>query len=354
MAFHDAALFPPRISYGSVGGPGHATINKRSPGGRRHAVKRGGVRPLRSYTVQWRQPRSNAADVLRFVLAREGSAYGFRFWDWTDFSTNTNPITEVIDGEGGERQTIGTGDGSTVRFPLVRTYQDSGAEVVRRIEKPMRLSEAHAIGGEHDEIGFLSGATASTIHRVWVDDVAQTLDVDVSIDYATGELVFATAPDAAAVIEWGGYYVVPVVFSEETDRMLGMIAPQNAWREFEEITLHETQQDSTLVALERDPGGARYITLGAAATQVIFEFVNGAMQRIDGDACAVDPDLILPAPAAWMLGGPLFRITNAGSLRNIEVKWHDTTSLLTLAPGYTAEFYLAPNAAGDGYDWIVA
>ena len=354
MAFHDAALFSPAISLGSSGGPGHATIVKRAPGGRRHAVKRGGVAPLRSYAVQWRRPRDKASDVLRFVLAREGSAHGFRFWDWSDFSTNANPITQVQTGEGSERQTIGTGDGSTVRFPLSRTYTDSGVEVVRRIEKPMRLSEAQAIGGEARELSFLRQVTSSTIHRVWVDDVAQTLDADVSVDYATGELVFNVAPDASAVIEWAGYYVVPVCFDEEVDRRLSQVASAQAWREFEELTLHETPQDFAAIALERDPGGARYLTLGASATQTIFEFVNGAVQRINGDACAVDPWVVLPSPADWMLGGPLFRLCNPGSVRNLLVRWHDTSALLTIAPNYSAEFYLSPNAAGDGYDWIAA
>src|ERR1700749_4980591 len=99
--------FPADISYGSSGGPEYKTDILTKQNGEEER------------NVSWEQARArfNVAHgvktkaqldlLIAFFRARKGRAYGFRFKDWTDYQGS---------------ETLGTGDGMTTQFQLIKTY----------------------------------------------------------------------------------------------------------------------------------------------------------------------------------------------------------------------------------------
>jgi uncharacterized protein (TIGR02217 family) len=110
--------------------------------------------------------------LLAFYRARMGPARGFRFRDPFDWS---------LDGD----QLLGTGDGATARFALVKMYGD----VARRITRPVAGSVRAAVNG--------------------VETSGFALEEG-------GWIAFDAAPAAGAVITAGFLFDVPVRFADDT------------------------------------------------------------------------------------------------------------------------------------------
>ncbi len=177
MAFVDVQ-FPPDISYGSSGGPEYATDIVASQSG------------YEQRNVNWEQARArfNVAHgvktkaqldtLVAFFRARKGRAYGFRFKDWTDYQAS--------------QVSIGTGDGTTTQFQLVKSYSSGAVTETRIIRKPV------------------SGTV-----QVYKDSVLQSSGV--SVDSTTGVVTFAVAPTTGVVITASLEFDVPVRF--DTDRL---------------------------------------------------------------------------------------------------------------------------------------
>ncbi|MFN2310113.1 MAG: DUF2460 domain-containing protein [Gammaproteobacteria bacterium] len=173
--FHDVQ-FPATIAYGASGGPRFLTAITSTQSGREQRV------------VQWQRSRGewnvstgirSRADVaafLAFFYARRGRAHGFRFRDWTDFRA--------------KGQLLGTGDGERTAFQLVRRYDSGGVIHERRITRP--------------------DAGTVTVYR---DDLEVTSGV--SVDHATGLVVFSTAPDAGTEITADYEFDVPARFDTD-------------------------------------------------------------------------------------------------------------------------------------------
>ncbi|WP_312402552.1 DUF2460 domain-containing protein [Rhizobium sp.] len=128
--FHDVR-FPLRVALGASGGPvrrtdivnlsnGREQRNQRWRDSRRSYDAGSGIRSL-----------ADLYAVLEFFEARRGQLYGFRFRDPVDWAScppgGTVAATDQI---------IGTGDGMTAAFQLVKAYQDAGGGWTRRIVKP--------------------------------------------------------------------------------------------------------------------------------------------------------------------------------------------------------------------------
>lgn len=150
-AFHEIRL-PEDISYGAQGGPSYDVDIVTSKGKREQRNLNSqeglclynvgyGVRSLAQYTA-----------LLSFFRARKGKTYGFRYKDWLDY-TATN-------------QTIGSADGSTNIYQLIKTYEDAYGTDTREIKKPV------------------SGTL-----KVYVDGNVVT---DYVCDYTTGIITFAS------------------------------------------------------------------------------------------------------------------------------------------------------------------
>lgn len=190
MAFHEVR-FPTGIALGASGGPerrteivelasGHEERNSPWADSRRRFDAGYGVRT-----------RDDLHAVIAFFEARHGRLHGFRFRDHADFRSCAPLQTPApLD------QVLGTGDGATDIFQLVKTYQSGPAGWTRTITKPV----------------------AGTV-RVAVAGVEKTEGTDFTVDVTTGlvTFVFGQIPPAGAEVTAGFEFDVPVRF--DTDHL---------------------------------------------------------------------------------------------------------------------------------------
>jgi len=125
--------------------------------------------------------------VVAFFEARNGRLYGFRWKDWGDYKSclpsGTPSATD---------QTIGTGDGTTGAFQLVKAYSSGAQTWTRSITKPVAGTVTLALDGVMQNTGW-------------------------SVDTTTGLVTFTTAPASGATITAGFEFDVPVRF--DTDQL---------------------------------------------------------------------------------------------------------------------------------------
>ncbi|MBT0667770.1 DUF2460 domain-containing protein [Novosphingobium profundi] len=122
--------------------------------------------------------------LIAFFRARRGPARGFRLRDPSDFSSAG--MTEV---PGAMDQVLGTGDGVTAAFPLVKRYGEGEAVQVRRVTRPEADSLLVSIDGELQLGNWTLGDA--------------------------GIVTFETAPHAGADVRAGFLFDVPVRFAED-------------------------------------------------------------------------------------------------------------------------------------------
>ena len=198
--FHEVR-FPLRIALGTSGGPvrrtdivslsnGRENRNRRWHDARRHYDAGSGVRSI-----------DDLYAVLSFFEARAGQLHGFRFRDPLDFKSR-GPNEAVSAGD----QRIGTGDGATTTFQLVKTYGDAGGSTQRTIAKPVPESVVVSVAG------------VPVPADAW------------SVDPATGIVTFSAGavPGSGAAVTAGFEFDVPVRF--DTDRIDTDLAQFNAGR----------------------------------------------------------------------------------------------------------------------------
>lgn len=177
MAFVEVQ-FPADIAYGSSGGPEYATDIVASQSG------------YEQRNVNWEQARAryNVAHgvktkaqldaLIAFFRARKGRAHGFRFKDWTDYQATT--------------EALGTGDGVTTQFQLVKRYVSGAVTELRTITKPV------------------SGTV-----QIYKNAVLQSSGV--SVNTTTGIVTFTVAPTIGQAITATYQFDVPVRF--DTDKL---------------------------------------------------------------------------------------------------------------------------------------
>lgn len=119
--------------------------------------------------------------LIRFFRARRGAAKAFRFRDPTDNSSNTMTATPTPNDV-----RIGTGDGKTARFALIKSYGEGADAEVRRITRPVAASLLVAVNGSPRPSG-------------WVLETG-------------GWIRFAAAPPNGAIVTAGFIFDVPVRF----------------------------------------------------------------------------------------------------------------------------------------------
>ncbi len=187
--FHEVR-FPLRLALGTSGGPvrrtdivslsnGRENRNRRWRDARRHYDAGSGIKSV-----------DDLYAVLSFFEARAGQLYGFRFRDPIDWKSCA-PQASVSAND----QVIGTGDGATADFPLIKTYADTGGATMRPIEKPVAGSVVVSVGG------------------------VAALPADFTVNAETGMVTFVPGkiPAVGAAITAGYEFDVPVRF--DTDRI---------------------------------------------------------------------------------------------------------------------------------------
>ena len=185
--FHEVR-FPLRLALGTSGGPvrrtdivslsnGRESRNRRWRDARRHYDAGSGIKSI-----------GDLYAVLEFFEARAGQLCGFRFRDPLDFkSCAPGEMVSAND------QSIGTGDGVTAAFQLVKTYGDAGGATVREIAKPV------------------SGTVVVSVAGVLVPPA------DFILDAAAGRITFlpSNIPVNGAAVRAGFEFDVPVRFDAD-------------------------------------------------------------------------------------------------------------------------------------------
>jgi uncharacterized protein (TIGR02217 family) len=184
--FHDV-LFPLDVALKSVGGPerrteivtfgsGREQRNARWADSRRRYDAGYGIKTLEALQA-----------VVAFFEERRGQLIGFRWRDRLDHASAApgQPPSPLDQG-------IGTGDGTTATYQLVKTYGTGFAPYTRAITKPVAGTVRIAVGG----VEITSG---------------------VSVDTTTGLVTFAPGhlPPPGAAVTAGYQFDVPVRFDTD-------------------------------------------------------------------------------------------------------------------------------------------
>ena len=188
--FHDIR-FPTAISRASHGGPERRTdVVALGSGAEERNARWADSR--RSYNAGYGvKSLDDLHAVVAFFEERRGRLHGFRWRDPLDWkSCPPQSAPSALD------QAIGTGDGTTAAFQLVKTYGSSIAPWTRAIRKPVAGSVLIAVAG-----------------------AAQVAGTAFTVDAATGTVLFLPGhvPASGAAITAGFEFDVPVRF--DTDKL---------------------------------------------------------------------------------------------------------------------------------------
>jgi len=165
MSFLETPRFPSNVQYRTVGGPTFDVDIARVQSGQEFRSPNRDVY-LHRFNVNNVKTVTGFEQILDYVMALGGPEHGFRFKDWREYKSLGADSTPAYDDV-----SIGTGDGSTRDFQLVKVYQPSGAALShsRTIRKPVANTWKAGFGG-----------------------VEKTAGVDFTVATGTGILTFAT------------------------------------------------------------------------------------------------------------------------------------------------------------------
>jgi uncharacterized protein (TIGR02217 family) len=185
MAFHEVR-FPTDIAFGSRGGPKRKTIIATSGSGYEHRNSQW-ADSKREYNAGYGvKSLDDIHTVVEFFEERRGMLHGFRWKDKFDYKScapNQTPAFDDI--------TIGTGDGTTTQFQLIKTYGSAYAPYSRDIKKPVQDTVLIGLNGSN------TGGSG------W------------SVNLTTGVITFSSAPTNGHAITAGFEFDVPVRFNTD-------------------------------------------------------------------------------------------------------------------------------------------
>lgn len=153
--------------------------------------------PLHRFTLPDAiREHSTFEDVHNHWLVMRGPLFTFPFRDPLDFASTELVRPNIDPGVSGTDQVIGTGDGVTRAFQLVKTYT-VGAQTYQR-----------------DIIHPVTGSVVVTIDGV--DPAVLSPDISWTVSRTTGIVTFDIAPNPGAVIRAGYLFDVEVRFESDT------------------------------------------------------------------------------------------------------------------------------------------
>lgn len=305
MGFHESAIYPINLSYGSTFGPGFNAAIIEGQSGRSQRIPRleqplyggdlaTGIRGLDEFLT-----------LRTFYIARQGAAYGFRFTDPLDNTSAADGVSASSDTD----QNLGEGDGSNTLFQLRKQYTDSLITRNRAIEKPV----------------------AGTV-TVSIDDSGTGA---FSVNTATGVVTMNTAPLAGEVIKAGFDFHVPVRFTKDVDDGMRVNMADFDAGTLPPIGVIE-DRNGDVFEDEFFYGGS--VTYAPALNEAVsLSIASGRVVNIN--TTATGSKLYLPNGLGLPGGGPYFFIRNSGTVATSIVDYLGTT-LLTLAAGVTVTVLL--------------
>lgn len=196
-AFHDV-LFPPDIALGSRGGPTRRTqIVELASGQERRTAKWSSSRRRYDAGVGLKNV-TDLEEVVAFFEARQGRRYAFR---WRDpFDSRSSAPGQTI---AATDQIIGTGDGTTRSFDLLKTYQSGAEKAVRRILLPDLASLVVALDGVEQDASAFVWSAAHQVELAQAPAISSVITAgfafDVPVRFDTDELSVALAPGGGTV-----------------------------------------------------------------------------------------------------------------------------------------------------------
>ncbi len=337
--FHEL-LFPTDISYGSSGGPKFkTTIFTANSGYEQRNINWSNVRC--EYTANQGIKTQEQMDVLTdFFFNRQGKAFGFRFFDWNDYA-----ITN---------QVIGTGDGATTAFQIVKTYTSSQDE----------SGESYTFSRTLNKIAW------DSVEEVQVGSVV--LDPSTyTVDYNTGLITFATAPADNDIVSVGyAEFHVPVRF--DTDQLDSTFEYQNVqnWTNIALIEVRDWQDTSLVVSSDNPPvwdtpsGSLGSVAIGGA--------VNVGLSAHDPDtgqglSYSLVKGTLPPGVTLTPVGGltgtvPLdganvanyaFTIAVTDGVLSVNQDFSFTVTPLVLQFAANGSFTIPPNVGAIEVSWII-
>lgn len=173
MSFVESRLLD-CVAYGFQGGPTFATqrVQLRSGIERRNAIR---SRPMYRYVAPYQNiSQADQATVINVFNAVLGSAHGFRFKDWADYTATL--------------ESLGNAPSGTTAVQLKKTYTLGALSTTRNIKKPV----------------------TGTV-TVYQSGVAKAG----TLDTTTGLFTPSTSWSAGAPITWSGEFDVPVHFASD-------------------------------------------------------------------------------------------------------------------------------------------
>ena len=283
MGFRNV-LMPDTLSWGFTGGPGFKTDIITTDSGHEERVQR-----WDSARWQWRATRiqiddDDAHELKEFYLTLAGAAYGFRFKDWSDYTTNPN------DGKAAPTnldQYLGDADGVETQFQLAKNYTFGGNTYRRVITHPVDSTTVVAVGGTPQASGW-------------------------TVDTTTGVITFSVAPVTGQVTA-GCQFDVPVRLGITMDRGFDLSMEAFNLNSLLDIPLIEILDEGDNPETFQAGGGFFYQptadwTLSLAKARVWT--VNPLASGLSG---------ILPEPINYGSGGVYFYMINESTSNTYDV-----------------------------------
>ena len=283
MAFHNVSL-PTGLQYGSQFGAGFSTIVQQTASGHEVRVARQSAGRHRFFPLKQLQTSAEAMALKTFALARRGSLHSFRIKDELDNTTaadGTSAPTSLDQG-------LGTGDGTTTTFQLVKVYDSSGpAPYTRTITLPVSGSIVVAVAG-----------TPTT-----------------SFTESNGVITLNAAPTLGQVVTAGCRFEVPVRFAKGIDEWARLQADAFSVWSMPDLECIEVLYEVEWPELWY-PGGD--YDHGSKSSNILIDAKLGKLHLVQATA---NISAVLPAPDLFPGGDHIFTIHNkAASSHTVQVR----------------------------------
>ena len=180
----DNVRFPTSISRGSTGGPERRTDVVATASGREERNARWANSRRHYHAGYGMKSLDDIHALVAFFEERRGKLHSFRWKDFADYKSCA-PSAQIAATD----QVIGTGDGSTRVFQLVKRYGSGIRDYQRKVTAPVAGSAVIAVAG--------------------------VISTPVTVDVLTGLVTFTVAPASGAVVSAGFEFDVPVRFDTD-------------------------------------------------------------------------------------------------------------------------------------------